>query len=386
MLEELSKARQGRSRRQSSWDRTGRNRDCLTIPPGKTRVIANVKGAGVVRHIWVTIACQAEHYLRKILLRAYWDGADTPSVEVPIGDFFGVGHACVNSYSCAALNMSTHASGPGNAAMNCYFPMPFAKGARFEVVNECETEPIRSFYYYIDYDELDALADDELRFHATWRRECPCDGWVANKPGLQPESVDDSGRAANLTDEGNYLFVQTRGRGHFVGVNLSIHNLCSGWWGEGDDMFMIDGVKWPPDLHGTGSEDYFGHAWGMQPQNAFIYNGVSHHQPGMYRAYNERITVYRYHLADPVVFTKSLRASIEHGHANTHSNDYSSTAYWYLDRIQKLPKMPPMPKRLPLPDQTLGPVPLPGPSKTRKDVRRKYAKGLAGPKRTRKRK
>ncbi len=376
MLESLSKKRPGRSRRVSSWDQTGRNADYVTIKPGKTQVIADIRGAGVIRHIWVTIACEAEHYPRKIVLRAYWDGAEAPSIEAPIGDFFGVGHACVNSYSCAVLNMSSNTTGPGNAAMNGYFPMPFSDGARFEVVNECETEPIRSFYYYIDYDEVAELPDDELRFHATWRRECPCDGWIANKPGVQPEFVHGGNDAPNLTDEGNYLFVSTRGRGHYVGVNLSIHNLCSGWWGEGDDMFMIDGVTWPPDMHGTGSEDYFGHAWGMQPHNAYIYNGVSYHKPGTDKHYNERITVYRYHLADPIVFTKSLRASIEHGHANTHSNDYASTAYWYLDRIAKLPKLPPMAKRLPLPDAELGPYPLPGPKKTKTDVKRKYAKGM----------
>jgi len=117
-------------------------------------------------------------------------------------------------------------------------------------------------------------------------------------------------------------------------------------------MFMVDGEKWPPDLHGTGSEDYFGHAWGMQKQNAFLYNGVSYHKEGTKPGeINERITVYRYHINDPIIFTKSLRASIEHGHANDRSDDYSSTAYWYQTLPHKrFPKFPKAADRLPRPD------------------------------------
>jgi len=138
---------------------------------------------------------------------------------------------------------------------------------------------------------------------------------------------------------------------------------------------MIDGEKWPPDLHGTGSEDYFGHAWGMQPHNAFIYNGVSYHKPGSAFGYNERITVYRYHINDPVVFHKSLRVSIEHGHANTHSNDYASTAYWYqTEPHHDCCPMPPAEERLPRPDLLLAQVPAPGPSREKSAVRSRMAK------------
>ena len=117
-------------------------------------------------------------------------------------------------------------------------------------------------------------------------------------------------------------------------------------------MFMVDGEKWPPDLHGTGSEDYFGHAWGMQVQNAFLYNGVSYHKKGTEPGQiNERITVYRYHVNDPVIFQRSLRVSIEHGHANDRCDDYSSTAYWYQTLPHKrFPKFPKVEGRLPRPD------------------------------------
>jgi hypothetical protein len=203
----------------------------------------------------------------------------------------------------------------------------------------------------VDYDELDAPQEGTGRFHAWWNRNNPC-----VPPTQQGDDPD-----VNLTDKDNYLLMEAEGRGHFVGCNLSIHNLYGGWWGEGDDMFMVDGEKWPPDLHGTGSEDYFNHAWGMQPQNAFLYNGVSYHH-GQREGYNERITVYRYHVNDPVIFHKSLRVSIEHGHANDRSDDYSSTAYWY----QTLPSkpFPPLPKvedRLPRPDVKVQPVNLPIP-------------------------
>jgi len=348
MLESLSRARDGRSKRVSSFDRTGRNRDALHIERGATAQMAKIDGAGLIRHIWVTVACEDPLYLRKTVLRAYWDGTSHPSVEAPLGDFFGVGHAAVNSFQCAVVNMSARGGPTRNAAMNCYWPMPFREQARIEVQNESDAD-VPLFYYYVDYDELDALPDDELYFHAWWRRENPC---TPPPPSRQPD--------VNLTDAHNYLILNARGRGHYVGCNLSVHNLYGGWWGEGDDMFMIDGDKWPPDLHGTGSEDYFCHSWGMQPQNAYIYNGVSYHAPGGPEEFNERITVYRYHVCDPVLFHKTIRVSIEHGHANDRADDYSSTAYWYQTLPHKrFPKLPKVADRLPRPDATMLPVDLP---------------------------
>jgi hypothetical protein len=285
-----------------------------------------------------------------------------------------VGHGAVSSYSSAVLDMSANAGETrSRAAMNCWFPMPFADGARLEVVNE-SAALLGSLYFYIDYEVLPGQPDDHGRFHAKWRRENPTDGWVPLEPEQQPDDGE-AGGAANLTDAENYLFLEARGRGHFVGVNLSVHNLCSGWWGEGDDMFMIDGEKWPPDLHGTGSEDYFGHAWGMQPHNAFLYHGVSYYRPGGVANYNERVTVYRYHVNDPVIFHESLRVSIEHGHANSHSNDYASTAYWYqTEPHYEFSPMPAVAQRLPRPDLVLGPAAPPGPRRERSAVRDRMAR------------
>ena len=356
MLEALSKAREGRSKRVSSFDRTGRNADFLTIRKGERVDLAKIDGAGVIRHIWFTIACEDTEYLRKLVLRMYWDGMKHPSVETPVGDFFGVGHAKVASYQCAVLNMSANPGQEQRAAMNCYFPMPFREQARIEIQNEADTA-VRAFYYYIDYDEVDALPDEELYFHAWWRRDNPC---TPPPKSRQPH--------VNLTDQNNYLILDARGRGHYVGCNMSVHNLYGGWWGEGDDMFMIDGKKWPPDLHGTGSEDYFNHAWGMQVGNSYMYNGVSYHNAPPRHTFNERITVYRYHICAPVIFQKSLRASIEHGHANDRCDDYSSTAYWYQTLPhKKFRKFPKVADRLPRPDATVIPVDLPiPPDRTRR--------------------
>jgi hypothetical protein len=354
MLDTLSRAREGRSRRISSWDTSGRNRDAWPVPAGETSTLAAIPGAGIIRHIWFTVSAPDPLYLRRCVVRIFWDGEDSPSVEAPVGDFFGVGHAKVASFSCAAMNMSANEGDERHAAMNCYWPMPFANGARVTVENQAAgtegvDEAVRSWYFYVDYDQLDRLPDDQLRFHAWWRRENPC---------RAPRQQSDDWQV-NLSDEDNYLFVETEGRGHFCGANLSVHNLCGGWWGEGDDMVMIDGQEWPPDMHGTGSEDWYNQAWGSQPHNSFPYNGVSYHH-GAHNHYNERLTVYRYHIVDPILFSKSLRVSIEHGHANDRLDDYSSTAYWYQSpRTRPLAPILPVSERLPRPDATVQPVDLP---------------------------
>ncbi|MBI2301844.1 MAG: DUF2961 domain-containing protein [Armatimonadetes bacterium] len=351
MLDHLATRRSGRTRRESSWDRTGRNSDRVPVEPGATHVLADLRGAGVIRHLWITISHNEAAWPRRLLLKMYWDGQEEPSVLAPVGDFFGVGHGVCNSFQCAVLNQSSNANPGPNAAMNCYFPMPFAHGARIEIENQGETAT-DSLYFYVDYDELPELPADQLRFHACWNRSNPCP---------PPSDYDDpTDHAVNLSDRHNYLFMEAEGSGHYVGVNLSIHNLYGGWWGEGDDMFMIDGQKWPPDLHGTGSEDYFCHAWGMQPGNSFLYNGVSF-QKGTPFTYNERTTVYRYHVVDPVIFHDSLRVSIEHGHANDRCDDYSSTAYWYQTPRHRPLSILPVAERLPRPDVVVQPVNLPIP-------------------------
>ena len=171
-LERLSRAREGRTKRVSSFDPTGGNADRWVVPAGDVVVLSDLAGAGIIRHIWFTIACEDPLYLRKCVLRIYWDGQEHPSVETPVGDFFGVGHAKVASYSCAVMNMSANEGQDHQAALNCYWPMPFADGARITVENQGETE-VQAWYFYIDYDQVDNLHPDELRFHAWWNRSNP---------------------------------------------------------------------------------------------------------------------------------------------------------------------------------------------------------------------
>lgn len=321
--------------RVASWDVSGRNRDAWPIEPGERKVLADIEGPGVISHIWFTIACEDKHYLRKLVLRCWWDGEDDPSVETPVGDFFGVGHGWVANFECCALNMSTSRQQfGGRAAMNCFFPMPFRKHARIEIENPCEV-PVRAFYFYIDYQVWKELPE-VAQFHAKWRRENPCDGWQGegstwHSPDWQRRMRGEDG--VNLTGDDNYLILDAKGRGHYVGTVLSIHNLYQGWWGEGDDMMFVDGEGWPPSLHGTGTEDYFCHAWGMQ-DNRYLYNGTSLWvEPN--QNWRGQWTVYRFHVPDPVPFEKSIRVSIEHGHANNRSDDYSSVAYWYQTEPHK---------------------------------------------------
>ncbi len=345
-LADLIYLQEGRNRRISSWDRTGRNRDHLTIAPGEVALLAQIRGAGCIRHIWITIASEDGLYPRRILLRMYWDGEDEPSVEVPVGDFFGVGHGLIVPYMALALNIVGNPElRPNRGAMNCFFPMPFADGARLEVVNECESE-VRAFYYYIDYEELPELPAETVRFHAQWRRQNPCQG--LDTSGLAREEIRD---LVNLTAERNYVMLEGEGQGHYVGCNLSVHNLdpagATRWFGEGDDMIFIDGEGWPPSLHGTGTEDYFCAAWGF-PSGAYSgpFHGIS--LAGDVGSWAGKWTVYRHHILDPIHFSRSIRVTIEHGHANNRSDDYSSTAYWYQREPHRpFPKMLSVEERLP---------------------------------------
>jgi hypothetical protein len=225
--------------------------------------------------------------------------------------------------------------------------MPFRNKARLDIVNEAEGDGTL-IYFYIDYEKYDEpLADDILYFHAKWRRENPTDGWMPRVPDRpDPEHYEKVIARKQLTDEGNYLILDAEGQGHYVGCNLSVHNLQGGWWGEGDDMMVIDGEPWPPRLHGTGSEDYFCNAWGQQP-HAFLYHGTSLPED----VGKGRTTCYRFHIEDPVTFEKSIRVSIEHSHANSASDDYSSVAYWYQKEPHKVwAPMASAKDRIPRPD------------------------------------
>ncbi len=352
-LTNLYQARSGRSRRASSWDRTGRNNDYLTVAPGATATIADISGAGCIRHMWITIAHEEKDFLRRDVLRAYWDGETTPSIESPVGDFFGVGHARATNYWSMPLNMVTGGKPEkeARAAMNCYFPMPFARGAKLTIENQ-GVKPIRALYFNIDYEQHSAVPDDALRFHAHWRRVNPTPGTVdlTNRSNgfLKVNEV------VNLDGKSNYVIMEASGRGHYVGCNLSIDHINPipnfGWFGEGDDMIHVDGEV-SPSMIGTGTEDYFCAAWGYPGGfNAMPYHGISLAGPhDDLIEFQGKWTMYRYHIEDPVMFNKSIKVTIEHGHGNSQSNDYSSVGYWYqTEPHSPFPALPAVDQRLPL--------------------------------------
>lgn len=320
--------RESTSRRVSSYDRTGGNRDYLTIEPWETRVLADIEGTGIIRHIWCTIASDDKYYLRNIVLRMYWDGEPNPSVESPIGDFFGVGHGVAKHFISLPLTMTC------DRGFNSYFPMPFSRRARIEVENQSD-KPVRAFYYHIDYEVLPGLDENMLRFHAKWRRENPTEA-KEYPPGVEGK---------NLTGEDNYLILEAYGRGKYVGCVISIYGLKPGWWGEGDEMIFVDGEKWPPSIHGTGTEDYIGAAWGFK----FEFYGPYHGLPLKGNPdWTGASSMYRFHIEDPIYFRKSIRVTIEHGHANDRSDDWSSVAYWYqTEPHYEFTKLPPPELRRP---------------------------------------
>lgn len=338
-LSDIATLTDARTKRISSYDTGGGNADHAAIKSGESLTLADIAGAGRITHIWITINCADPLARRNLILRAWWDGEENPSVESPIGDFFGQGWGEKYNWQSVAL---AAAPKEGNALV-CYFPMPFSDGARITVENQ-SSHDVTSFYYYIDHESVDELPADTARFHAWWNTETTspesAQGDVENEwavMGAQP---------ANAADTHNYLFADIVGRGHFVGVNYFVHCPSPIWYGEGDDMFVIDGESWPPSLHGTGTEDYFNMSWcPAEPycHPLFGFGRVAGAQaaPETRFGWMGRTHCYRFHVSDPIRFTSSLRASIEHGHANTLTLEIASVAYWYQTEPHKA--FPPLP-------------------------------------------
>lgn len=341
-LSRLYDLRAGRTKRVSSYDRAGGNADRIQIPAGQTAVLADIAGAGVITHIWCTIACADPMLRRNAVLRMYWDGETTPSVESPIGDFFGQGWG--EKYNFASLPLA--AAPKGGNALNCYFPMPFGQGARITLENQSDRQ-IDAFYYYIDYEEHQAAPADAGRFHAWWNREITDSG--ENDPGSRENEWSVLGpEGKNRSDAGNYVFLDVEGRGHVVGVQYYCDSPGPIWYGEGDDMWLIDGEAWPGSLHGTGTEDFFNSSWSPNELYAHPYFGYARIPHSL--AWLGRVHCYRFLLEDPILFEKSLRGSIEHGHANCLTLDLSSVAYWYQTEPHKpFPVLPPKEQRQNMP-------------------------------------
>lgn len=280
-----------------------------TIDTGMTVTMADINGPGVVRHIWIATRT---NMLRDLSLTVYYDDHDQPGIRVPLGDFF-----------CQAWGKYWHVQSiPVNAnsagGMNSFWPMPFRKRIRFEVRND-GVQPCDLFAYTVDY-TLEDVADDAAYLCASWRRENP------TKPMRDLTILDG-----------------VAGRGHFVGCFLAWQQNSNGWWGEGEVKVFLDGDSDHPTICGTGTEDYFGGAWGFAagdysaPFLGFHTVTGKNGQPGA------RMGMYRFHVPDPIHFHESIRITCQQlGWRSEHrylplQDDVAATAWWYQQMPHSIP-------------------------------------------------
>jgi hypothetical protein len=285
---------------------------CITVPGNSTVTLADSAGPGAIQQIWCTVAPQ---YWRTLILRMYWDGEETPSVEVPLGDFFCMGWG--ERANVTSLPVAVNPAG----GFNCYWEMPFRQHARITLENLIPDD-IRGFFYQINY-TLTEVEADRAYFHAQFRRQNP----------LPYKEV-------------YTILGGVQGQGHFVGVYLAWGVNNNLWWGEGEIKFYIDGDGEFPTICGTGTEDYFGGAWGFeQPSGQYgVFSSPFSGMPqvivpdGLNKA-NTRFGLYRWHIMDPIRFKQDLRVTIQalgwrmalDGKPRylALQDDIASTAFWY---------------------------------------------------------
>jgi hypothetical protein len=312
----------GRNRRISSNEQPAwndANMDMTILPPGKALEMPLLQGPGVITHIWMTSHAGRVDELNALSLRVYWDGAKEPAIATPLGEFFAVGQGTPATVESVPVQVSP------TGALSCYWRMPFEKSARIVVRND---NPNRTtgLYWQVDYVELESMPEDTPRFYARYRQEYPA---VMGR---------------------DYVVADLEGRGSYVGTVMSVTLAQDGWWGEGDDFFYIDGES-VPSLQGTGSEDYFNDAWGFRPRTGHWFG-----QPRWQGDYaGDSGVAYRWHVLDPVGFTKSLKVAFEHkGNYDDETDGFfierpdfiSSVAFWYqLGEPKAFGDLPPFAER-----------------------------------------
>jgi Protein of unknown function (DUF2961) len=292
------------------------NYDNFTVPPGETHVLMDEKGPGVITHMWLTFlgpepqgwakSGAANH--QEMLLRIYWDGNKRPSVEAPVGDFFA------NCFGKRSEVTSLAVIVEDADSYNCYWHMPFRKSARIEIVNQSEKQ-ISLLYYNIDWIKKDKLAKDTPYFYAQYRQEYPAE----------------KGK--------DYVLLETKGKGHYVGTVLAVRSRSPSWFGEGDEKIYLDGEA-KASIWGTGTEDYFLSAWGLKTTSTPYFGVPYFDQWGIVGGHT---SAYRWHLSDPIVFNKGIKVTLEHfgwiapdenpnyksTSWNEREDDYASVAFWY---------------------------------------------------------
>ena len=286
------------------------NDDSKRPIPGETTVLAELEGPGEVTHLWITVAASEYGWPRLLRLRVYYDGSDIPSVDAPLGDFFGVGHGFESPVSSLMVRVSSE-----GRLRNSFWPMPFRKSCRITVTNE-GSRRIQNLYYHVDWRKLPSIPEGTRYFHARYRQALPNSGGD------------------------HYTVHEVKGEGHYVGTVYSVIQAEAGWFGEGDDLFFVDGET-KASIEGTGSEDYFNDAWGLHVSEG-LYSGVPVAQG---TGLGSRMTAYRWHVVDPVPFKSSLKLEIEHrgwtfkpdGSVKSAFGErtdlISSVAFWYQNGI-----------------------------------------------------
>jgi len=334
------------------------------VKAGETKTLLDIKGAGVIDRIWCTISDRSPAMLRSLRLRIYWDGDQKPAVDVPFGDFFCAGLGRPVAFQSALF------SDPEGKSFNCYIPMPFGKGARMTLTNEATTD-LSALFFDIDYTVLAKAPTDLLYFHASWNRR------IHNTPGKDFD-----------------LLPAVSGKGRFLGVNIGVNvdsSYGNTWWGEGEVKMYLDEDSTNPTINGTGAEDYIGTGWG-EGHFSNLYQGCTVADGG-----KGEYAFYRFHIPDPVYFHQGFRATIQEigggmdaevrsllekgvalipvsvagenaftrlletpkkikdsdfpkGWVNFYrSDDYSATAYFYLDKPEdNLKELAPVAERAPI--------------------------------------
>ncbi len=292
---------------------------------GETVTIMDVEGPGIVQHIWMATETNWSGNGRACILRFYWDDEKTPSIEVPMTDFFAVGHDLFARVNSLAVVVNPTSS------LNCYWPMPFRKRAKVTFTNEGDRD-LGLMTYQITYAK-GAVPEDAGTFHAQWRK-----------------SVVDPARPDYTILDG------VRGQGKYVGTFLAWAQLHSGWFGEGEVKFYIDGDGQFPTICGTGTEDYFGGTYGFPETYSTAYVGNVLDNLGSKDGSPRKWSLYRWHIMDPVFFRKDLRMTIQAlgwyngkpGGYRPLADDIASVAYWYqVEPHQPFPKLPEVKDRWP---------------------------------------
>jgi len=282
-------------------------RPCIEIPSGSRATIMDVEGPGVIQQMWMT---PTGHW-RHAILRIWWDGEETPSVECPIGDFFACGWGEYAPVVSLAVCVN-----PGSA-FNCYWPMPFRRRCRMEIENLSDDE--MRLFYQINY-SLEAVPDSAAYLHAQFRRVNPL-------PYKEVYTILDG----------------VKGRGHYVGTYMAWGVNNRGWWGEGEIKFYLDGDREFPTICGTGTEDYFCGSYNFENNKTKTYEPFTTPYAGLPQvirpdgeyASQMRFGMYRWHVTDPVRFERDLRVTIQAlgwrsgGRYMPLQDDISSVAFWY---------------------------------------------------------